>query len=422
MKNNIKTLLLVDDDHLILNMLEGHLNKNLHNINIITADNSKDALKYLLDKDLVIHAAVIDYRLPDCADGYIIEYCVKKDIPTVVLTGTMNDDTRDEVIKQDIVDIITKTDSKSFITTTKTIDRILKNYDKNVLIVDDSKIQLKIIHDILKKMKLNITIATDGDVALQLIKDNPKKFALVLTDYHMPKMNGMELTFKIREKYDKDELSIIVLSADTEKIIPTQFLKIGANDFLHKPFNNLEVITRVNSNLHIIELFEQTRDMANKDFLTGSYNRRYFFESGHTIFKKAQRDKSNLCLAMFDIDKFKNINDTYGHDVGDVAIKEMANILNENFRTSDLIARFGGEEFCVLLDNISINDAKMLFEKVRKAFEDNIIKTNNIEIKYTVSIGVYYGMDNTLEDMIKKADEGLYICKNNGRNQVSFQS
>ena len=420
--DNIKTVLLVDDDIIVLNMLIEHLANNLKNINILTSNNSKDALKYLLNKDLVIHAAVIDYRLPDCVDGYIIEYCIKKDIPTVVLTGTMNEHTRKTVIKKDIVDIIVKNDSKSFITTSKTIDRILKNYDNNVLIVDDSKIQLKIIHDILKRMKLNITLATDGDTALRFIEDHPKKFSLLLTDYHMPKMNGMELTMKIREKYDKDELSIIVLSANKEEDIPTQFLKIGANDFLHKPYSQLEVITRVNSNLHILELFEQTRDMANKDFMTGSYNRRYFFESGESLFDKAKRKKEDLCVAMFDIDKFKNINDTYGHDVGDIAIQEMANVLSKHFRKSDLIARFGGEEFCVLLENISLDDSKILFEKIRAYFENNSIQINSKDINYTVSIGVFYGLDNNLEEMIKKADEGLYICKNNGRNQVSISS
>ena len=418
----IKTILLVDNDIYTLNILEKYFNNHLTNITILIANNSKDALKILLSKDIVIHAAAINYTLDDCSDGYIIEYSIKKNIPTIVLTSQINENTRHDILKKDIIDIITKKDIKSYINIFKAIDRIIKNYERNVLIVDDSKVQLKIIHDILKKIKLNITIATDGDIALKIIEDNPKKFSLLLTDYHMPNMNGMDLTMKIREKYDKDELSIIVLSANREEDIPTQFLKIGANDFLHKPYNELEVITRVNSNLHIIELFEQTRDMANKDFLTGSYNRRYFFESGKRLFDKAKRKKEDLCVAMFDIDKFKNINDTYGHDVGDIAIKEMANVLNKHFRKSDLIARFGGEEFCVLLENISLDNTKALFEKIRAYFEKNLIQIDSEDINYTVSIGVFYGLDNNLEEMIKKADEGLYICKNNGRNQVSILS
>lgn len=123
---------------------------------------------------------------------------------------------------------------------------------------------------------------------------------------------------------------------------------------------------------------------------------------------------------MFDIDKFKNINDTYGHDVGDVAICEVANILNENLRDSDLMARFGGEEFCVLLENISLEEVERLFEKIRAVFENNIIKINGLEIKFTTSIGICYGMEDDLEEMIKKSDDGLYYCKNNGRNQIAI--
>jgi len=123
---------------------------------------------------------------------------------------------------------------------------------------------------------------------------------------------------------------------------------------------------------------------------------------------------------MFDIDKFKNINDTYGHDIGDIAIKEVAHILSSHLRESDLIARFGGEEFCVLLQDISKDDVIKLFTKIRKVFEDNIIQIDDLSISYTVSIGLCYGLEKTLEDMIKVADNGLYYCKNNGRNQIAF--
>lgn len=84
------------------------------------------------------------------------------------------------------------------------------------------------------------------------------------------------------------------------------------------------------------------------------------------------------------------------------------------------MARFGGEEFCVLLENITLEEIEALFEKIRKAFEDNIIKIGDLEIKYTTSIGVCYGIEDSLEDMIKKSDDGLYYCKNNGRNQVAI--
>ena len=125
---------------------------------------------------------------------------------------------------------------------------------------------------------------------------------------------------------------------------------------------------------------------------------------------------------MLDIDKFKNINDTYGHDVGDIAIKEIKRILDETLRESDLVARFGGEEFCIVLEEITLEDTKALFERIRKRFEDNVIEIKDTKISYTVSFGVAYGMDTSLEEMVKLSDHALYYAKENGRNQVRIDS
>jgi diguanylate cyclase (GGDEF)-like protein len=125
---------------------------------------------------------------------------------------------------------------------------------------------------------------------------------------------------------------------------------------------------------------------------------------------------------MIDIDKFKNINDTYGHDIGDIAIQEVKKILDKNLRTSDLMARFGGEEFCILLEDITIENTKLLFEKIRKKFEENVIDADGTKISYTISTGIYFGFSDSLEDMIRLSDEALYIAKESGRNRVEIKS
>jgi len=121
---------------------------------------------------------------------------------------------------------------------------------------------------------------------------------------------------------------------------------------------------------------------------------------------------------MIDIDKFKNINDTYGHNVGDYAIKEIKNILDTSLRGSDLVARFGGEEFCIVLEEINLVNLTVLFEKIRAAFEVNIIHIDALEISYTVSIGVCFGLLDSLEAMVNMSDEALYEAKTTGRNKV----
>ena len=417
---NKRTVLIVDDDRVVLEILEAKLNQSIQNLTILKALTYKEAVKHILNKEIVIDAAVLDLNLPDVETGAIVDFAMKKNIPTIVLTGTMDETLKKALVQNNIVDYITKGGKRGIDHAIVSVDRILKNKDINILLVDDSAVQLKIAQNILEKMKFNVTTAVDGLEAYGILQNSDTKFSLVLTDFNMPNMDGMDLTLKIRELYEKDELGVIVLSANDTPEISSQFISVGANDFVNKPYTEIEVMTRINSNLELLELFQKTKDMANKDFMTGAYNRRFFFDSGQAIYGKAKREKKDICVAMFDIDKFKNINDTYGHDVGDVAICEVANILNENLRDSDLMARFGGEEFCVLLENISLEEVERLFEKIRAIFENNVIKINGLEIKFTTSIGICYGMEDDLEEMIKKSDDGLYYCKNNGRNQIAI--
>jgi diguanylate cyclase (GGDEF)-like protein len=416
----MKTILIVDDDPVIISLLEMKIIKNIKNVKILKASNYKESIKYILSKDENIDVAIIDLYLPDVKDGAVVDFALKKDIPTFVLTSDDNQETEVRLSKKPIIEYIRKSSEKSIDYTVKSIDRILKNADTNVLIVDDSPLQLNNALTMVEKLKLNVTTAMNGQEALDIILSGEKKFSLVLTDYNMPIMDGMELTTKIREKYGKDELGIIVLSINDSPEIPTQFLKMGANDFINKPYTALEVSTRINSNLEILDLFEKTRNLANRDFLTGAFNRRYFFDSGEAIFAKAKRKNNNVTVAMFDIDKFKNINDKYGHDVGDIAIQKTTEIINSNMRSSDLMARFGGEEFCIIVEDIALEDTKILFEKIRMCFEQNTIKVMDVEFSFTISIGVCYGMKDSLEEMIKIADKELYRCKNEGRNRVSI--
>jgi diguanylate cyclase (GGDEF)-like protein len=420
MSNINKTILIVTSNDDLICLFEKKLKSVFSNIQILSTSSYKDSVKYILSKDTKIDVALISYEIPDVKDGLVIEFVLKKNIPVVALTDNEEQETVNKLLDLPIVDYIVTSDilgNNDYLASTL---RVLKNYDTNILVVDNSPLQLKMAVNMLEKLQLNITTAMDGKEALYILQNSKKDFSLILTDYNMPIMNGMELTKEIRKQYDKDQLGIIVLSANDLPEVPTKFIKLGANDFINKPYKQIEVNTRINSNLETLELFQKIKDTANKDFLTGAYNRRYFFDSGEAIFGKAKREEKNLAVAMLDIDKFKNINDTYGHDIGDIAICEVANILNHHLRHTDLMARFGGEEFCVLLDNISLEDTQILFERIRASFETNILKTDNSEIKFTVSIGICYGLESTLEQMIKRSDDGLYYCKNNGRNQIAI--
>ncbi|NOR58623.1 MAG: diguanylate cyclase, partial [Sulfurimonas sp.] len=386
------------------------------------ATDYKQTVDLLREHQGNFHAALLDLNLPDAPNGEVVGLANSHNIPTVVLTGKVDDKTQKNLLKKDVIDVILKNDPASIKFAVKAISRTLKNYDTTVLMVDDSKVYRSILLNNLEKIKLNVLQATNGEEALSMLEDSANNISLVITDYEMPKMNGLELTFKIREKYKKDQLGIIVISSAEEQNVVSKFLQFGANDFINKPFTDNDIVTRVNSNLELLDLFAQIKDMANKDFLTGAYNRRYFFDSGESIYGKNKRKESPIAVAMIDIDKFKNINDTYGHDIGDIAIREVKKILDKNLRISDLMARFGGEEFCILLEDITLENTKLLFEKIRKKFEENVIDADGTKISYTISTGIYFGFSDSLEEMIRLSDKALYTAKESGRNRVEIKS
>ena len=417
----MKKILVVDDSQTLLSSLKRKFDK-YENIEAIYASSYNESMKIMRKEHKNIGVALLDINLPDAPDGQIISLAKLHNIPVIVLTGTLNKKTREKIQRKHIINYILKDKPSSVDLAVKTVVTALENYDKTIMIVDDSHTYRTSIRIILEKMNLNVIEAQSGEKALEILKDKKVEVPIVILDYEMPNMNGLDLTIKIRELYDKNNLGIIAISNHEDKDLIDDFLTFGANDFLDKSFSSSELIAKINSNLELINLFTQITDMANKDFMTGAYNRRYFFDSGNAIFLKAKRKKDSLAVAMLDIDKFKNINDTYGHDVGDIAIKEVKKILDKHLRSSDLMARFGGEEFCILLEDINEEDTKKMFDRIRQEFEDNVMDANGIKITYTVSFGIAYGIFDSLEDMVKVSDEALYHSKENGRNQVSIKN
>jgi diguanylate cyclase (GGDEF)-like protein len=407
-------ILLVDDSKFIQVLVKDVLLKKL-NVEISSSYTLKETQKLL--KKGHFDVAIVDINLPDAPNGEAIDLTIEYGIPVIVLTAGMNKTSKKIITKKDIVEYITKSDPETIKYVAMVVERVLKNKQTHVMIVDDSKSSRMLMRAHLEKLNINVVEASNGQEALDKIEKCKRTLSLIITDNEMEVMNGLELTTKLREKYSKDQLGIIAVSG-ASKSLATKFLRHGANDFIHKPFTFEEFSSRINLNLELIDLFKKIKDSANKDFLTGLYNRRYFFEKSPAKLTKAKRNNENLAVAMLDVDHFKKINDKYGHDVGDIALKEMVFVLQKVLTTSSIVARFGGEEFCVLLEGIELQELQNLMEKLRLEFEKNIIKVNGVEFSYTVSIGVYYGLLDYVEDMIKIADECLYEAKNSGRNRV----
>jgi diguanylate cyclase (GGDEF)-like protein len=411
-------ILIIDDSSSICNTLKSLIESDI-DINILIAKSLKESAQIILKEKGVFDVILADLGLPDAPNGEVIDFLSKFSIPIVVLTGTDNIDIENKFRNKNIVDYIIKDGISALNYATLIVKRIILNKDVKVLVVDDSKSFVQKSVDLLNRYKINALCAFDGEEALEVLKAN-KDIKIVLTDYMMPKLDGLELTKKIRRNYHKDELSIIVTSNDTSKRIPAKFLKYGANDFLYKGFSNEEFFARINSNIEIIELFDEIKNKANKDHLTGLYNRRYLFNIGNEIYNDCKTKNKVFAIAIIDIDNFKRINDTYGHDIGDIALKEVSVILNKNISSNGLISRLGGEEFCICFYNRNEDEIKELLEYIRKDFEKNVIEIKDIQLKYTISIGCSFDFGLNMDAMIKNADEYLYEAKKDGRNIIKI--
>ena len=414
----MKKVLVVESSSFFGTVIKNRI-QNGPNFDVIWARNLSETLKELNNPDNNFFAAVLDLDLPDAQQGEVLDKVIVKDIPAIVFTGNVSEQIREFVWSKKVVDYILKDDPNSIDYLIATLKRINKNSDTKILVVDDSPLFRKSISDLLKNHKYTVRTACNGKEALEVINEHPD-IRMVITDFNMPEMDGFILTQKLREKYSMEELAIIGISSERDTYMPARFLKYGANDFIVKQsFLTEEFYCRVTQHLDSLERLQAVKEASMKDFLTGLYNRRYFFDFGQKLFASAKRDNLTLACAMIDIDFFKKVNDTYGHKAGDLVLQHVASTLKSRMRGTDIIARLGGEEFCILAVNLKENDAKKVFEELRQAIEKSSIQIDEDQtINVTISTGVVTELTDNLEDMVNRADALLYEAKNSGRNKV----
>jgi diguanylate cyclase (GGDEF)-like protein len=345
------------------------------------------------------------------------------DVPAIIMTGNYDEKHRDHFFKKNIIDYVLKDSSWCYGYLITLANRLLKNKKINVLVVDDSRSIRKHYLRLLSLHNYNVIEAENGVFGLKQVKELGNNIKLIITDYNMPAMDGFGLVNKVRELYSKDEIAIIGLSNSDDPSISAKFLKLGANDYLSKGFIKEEFYARVTQNLDNIELIEKLKDIAMKDHLTTLYNRHYFYEFVSRYFNKGLDDNLTSYVTMIDLDHFKNINDTYGHQAGDIILKEFSKRIKmviENKLINVITARFGGEEFIVFCrDRRGVDRVAAVFEEIREYMDKVPIKAEGTDIKATISIGVHKASpDETYEEAIKKADDALYTAKETGRNQV----
>ncbi len=296
----------------------------------------------------------------------------------------------------------------------------------HVLVVDDDRANCERLMQLFGDEGYDVDVAFDGLVALEKIREKAPQ--IVILDVMMPKMNGLELCRIIKQSLGDIFLPVILVTVKGDIDSKVQGLKMGADDYLAKPYNTIELKARVASLLRIKELQDrintkkrQLEDLSFTDGMTGLYNHRYLQQRLSEEFKRAQRYNDPLSCVMVDLDHFKKINDTLGHQFGDLVIKDASDILKQCVREHDIVTRYGGDEFLIILPRTHFTGSLTVAERIWKTLEVHTSSDGKNQRKITASIGIsFYPNKNVSapEQLIAHADEALYKAKRDGRNKI----
>lgn len=304
---------------------------------------------------------------------------------------------------------------------------------QKILVVDDSKTQLEWVQQALAREGYDVRTAADGKEAIRKVRTEPPD--LVLLDRVLPDMDGLEVLRIVKARSEDLFIPVIILSVKADLDSKVAGLRIGADDFLAKPFAEAELLARCAAMLRIKRLQDELRVTQKKleeqsitDGLTGLRNRRFFDERLHEEFGRAQRYSDPVSLIMLDLDHFKRVNDRWGHQAGDLVLRESAELIRASLRDPDIPARYGGEEFAVILPKTHVQGALAVAERVWRAIGGRGFRLpagdgegRAAEIRVTVSIGVAFFPSKDITSaqlLVKYADEALYQAKRSGRNAI----
>jgi two-component system cell cycle response regulator len=305
-----------------------------------------------------------------------------------------------------------------------TIRRKLK-----VLVIDDSPVSRKLVELALSQKQYSLIFATTGQEAMKLFEEH--RPALVIMDWMTPDLTGEEICQRIRSRSGNSYTYIIVLTGRTDKSSVVEALDGGADDYLTKPFHRGELIARVGVGMRMIELHRQIEtknvlleQLALTDALTGLPNRRAIENWAATQLSGAARHGFSFWVVQADLDHFKQVNDTFGHEAGDAVLKKFAKILKDHLRRSDLCGRLGGEEFLMVLTHTTRENALAAIERIRAELEMTPLIFRGCTVAVTASFGLAGFEGNQSPSGFTKlqrlADAALYSAKRKGRNRVEI--
>lgn len=446
------TILVVDDLEPNIRVLEAKLVKEYYTV--LSAARGKEALD-------ILHKEKVDIVLLDCMmpemDGFETCKHIKADpelshIPVVMVTALSEVEDKVKGLESGADEFLTKpVNDMALLARVRSLSRMkgmldelkLRNQTSSelgegvteiiedfnnceILIIDDDVVQSKNITRSLLKLTPNIRVISDM-ADLEQINDNYSPDVIIISS-HLDDGDPLRVAVTLRVKPILRYTSFVLMTDENDTDIVVKGMDLGINDFFNYPVDENELLARIKTQLRRKKYQDSLRNdldksvsLSIKDGLTGVYNRRYFDSHIIQIINKAVAASKGVALLMFDIDHFKDVNDTYGHQSGDEVIKSFSGIIKDSLRVTDLVARYGGEEFAAILYDVSPQVSLEIAERIREKIERNgfEIPGSDKPITKTVSIGVaFYEDPLSVDKFIEQSDKALYEAKETGRNKV----
>lgn len=411
-------VLLVEDAAFFERVIRRQLTDQ-HGFNVVSATTCAEARELLQNPGFRPAAALVDLTLPDAPNGEIVDLTIAAGLPTIVFSGRFDDELRRTVLEKGVVDYVLKESPSSLSFLTTLVQRIVANRTIDALVIDDSRADLAVIEKRLKAYQLRVHVALSARQAMDML-DDIENLKLVILDHRMPNVDGFEVLKALRQRYGMHQVAVIGLSGQAGPETTARFLKSGANDFISKSSTPEEFMLRLSQNLDTLDRIELLSELAHRDPLTGLSNRRHLFADGEALYRRCRSAQKPVPVAALDIDRFKRVNDTHGHEVGDHLIRYLGQTLTDLLPENAFAARLGGDEFCVIMPACPMSEAVGLLDAVRGRLAqapaaDPLLRGLD---QLTVSVGLSDGTEDSLQNALRVADTRLYDAKNNGRDRI----
>jgi diguanylate cyclase (GGDEF)-like protein len=364
--------------------------------------------------------AVVDTRLPDAPDGEVLEVLTQNNIPTIALSSSVNEHVVDRLQDRHIIDCVLKRNDEDINLIADIVERTLCNHQRKIIFFSNNDFNRKNIRQLLDIHRYTvIDVRNEAEIRRQL--GSHSDTSLILIDHHSIQHDELQLINSLRQQYRREDLAIAVVCDEQNSRSSARMLRAGATDVIHRQHQTDEFYYRVQQCVESIERVREIKYSATRDLLTGVYNRDYVFDIGKKLFAGAQRGDTTLAVAVLEIDNISDLTTTHGIEVSNAVLKATANLLSNEFRKNDVLARYSADKFICLATNVGSHNARMVFERVRQKLATSPVEYQSHVVSTSATIGVSTNADDSFLGMIANAELQLENAIETGRNAVSVE-